>query len=186
MTTSGFPLLTPGLVPMLETERLQLRGLDLADFEFYADLWADPDVVRYITKEPLKEEDSWYGFLRLVGHWSLMGYGYWAAVEKKTQELVGVIGFVDFKRAITPSLKGEPEIGWVFAASAHGKGYATEAARAAIAWGDERFGGARMSCIIDIAHSGSIRVAEKCGFKETVRTTYKDDAIVILHREAPG
>lgn len=182
MTDKELRLRWSGTVPVLETERLHMRGPVADDFAVYAETWADPDVIRYITGNPLKEEDAWYGFLRLAGHWMMFGYGYWMVVEKATDEVVGAVGFVDFKRDMTPSLKGEPEIGWVLNRSGHGKGYATEAAQAAIKWGDEHFGGARMSCIIDPGNSPSIRVAEKCGFAPPIRAMYRDEEVLVFHR----
>ena len=64
--------------------------------------------------------------------------------------------------------EGLPELGWVLATRVHGKGYATEAVRAAIAWGDANIrssgsGLGRTVCIIHPEHARSIRVAEKCG-----------------------
>lgn len=172
-----------GAAPVLETGRLLMRGPEPDDFPAFAAMWADRDVVRYITKDPVNEEDAWAGFLRIAGHWPVMGYGYWMVLEKQTNTFLGEVGFVDFKRDMTPSIKGEPEIGWVFATAAHGKGYATEAAKAAVEWGDAHFGGARMSCIISTPHIASIHVAEKCGFRESARTQYKGDEIVVLHRD---
>ncbi|MEO1136231.1 MAG: GNAT family N-acetyltransferase [Pseudomonadota bacterium] len=180
---SDVRLLWRGSAPVLETERLTMRGPEIEDFPAFAAMWADRKVVEHITKDPLSEEDSWSGFLRIAGHWPMMGFGYWMVIERKSGAVIGEVGFVDFKRTITPSLKGEPEIGWVFGRAAHGKGYATEAAKAAVKWGDDHFGGARMSCIVSTPHIASIRVAEKCGFKETARTIYKGDDIVVLHRE---
>jgi len=169
-------------IPVLETDRLRMRGLRADDFPFFCDMMKDEAVMRYIGGKAKTEEEAWTGFLRIIGHWQVMGYGYWMVEEKATGAALGEVGFVDFKRDITPSIKDEPEIGWVFAPAAHGKGYATEAAREAVRWGDEFFNGARMSCIIDPPHTASIRVAEKCGFKETARTTYEGGEIIVLHR----
>jgi len=169
-------------VPVIETVRLRLRGRTLEDFPFFLDMWADPEVTRYIGGKPRGEEETWTKYLRTLGHWAVMGYGYWAVEEKDSSALIGEVGFGDFKRDMTPSIKGEPEIGWVLASSAHGKGYASEAALAAVEWGDEHLGGARMSCIIEPAHAASIRIAEKCGFKETARTILHGDEILLLHR----
>jgi RimJ/RimL family protein N-acetyltransferase len=107
--------------------------------------------------------------------------------EKASGKFVGEMGFSDWKREINPSLNGVPELGWVLATRVHGKAYATEAALAAIAWGDANITSAQPSlgrtvCIIHPEHSGSIRVAEKCGFKEVVRTTYKEEPTVLFAR----
>ena len=116
-------------VPALKTERLTLRGHRLDDFAHCAAMWADPLVTRYIGGKPLTEEECWSRLLRYVGHWAWLGFGYWVAEERATGELVGEIGFADHKRDLEPSLKGVPEIGWVLASHAHGRGYATEAIR---------------------------------------------------------
>jgi RimJ/RimL family protein N-acetyltransferase len=171
-------------VPILETDRLRLRGHGLEDFVDCAAMWADPEVARYIGGKPLTEEESWTKLLRYVGHWSLLGFGYWVAEEKATGNFVGEIGFADYKRDLEPSLKGVPEIGWVLASQAHGRGYATEAARAAVEWGDGHFRAARTACIIAPENVQSIRVAVKCGYREFQRTTYKGQPTIMFVREA--
>jgi RimJ/RimL family protein N-acetyltransferase len=75
-----------------------------------------------------------------------------------------------------------PEMGWVMAPHSHGKGYATEAARAAIAWGERHFGGRRTACIIAPENEPSLRVAEKCGFRELQHTTCKDKPTILFVR----
>jgi RimJ/RimL family protein N-acetyltransferase len=128
-----------GVVPVLETERLRLRGHSLSDFVHCAAMWADPKVTEHIGGKPLTEEECWTRLLRYIGHWALLGFGYWVVEEKATGNFVGETGFADYKRDLEPGLKGVPEIGWVFVAQAHGKGYATEAVRAVVAWGDVHF-----------------------------------------------
>ena len=146
-------------------------------------MWADPRVIRYIGDKPLTEEESWTKFLRYVGHWSLLGFGYWVTEEKATGNFIGEIGFADYKRDLQPSLKGVPEIGWVLASQAHGKGYATEAVRAITAWSDVHFGRARTACIIAPENAPSIRVAMKCGYREFQRTSYRGQPTVMFVRE---
>jgi RimJ/RimL family protein N-acetyltransferase len=172
-------------VPMLETERLRLRGHRLDDFTPSATMWADPKVTRHIGGKPLTEEESWTKLLRYVGHWSLLGFGYWVAEEKATGNFVGEIGFADYKRDLKPSLKGVPEIGWVLASQAHGRGYATEAVRAAVTWADTHFRSARTACIIAPENLASIRVAVKCEYREFQLTTYKGQPTMMFVRE-PG
>jgi RimJ/RimL family protein N-acetyltransferase len=169
-------------VPVVETERLKLRGHRLEDFSDCAAMWADPLVTRHISRKPFSEEETWTRFLRYFGHWALMGFGYWVAEERETGRFIGELGFADYKRNMEPSIKGLPELGWVLTSRAHGKGYATEAARAALAWGEAHFGSARTVCIIDPENLASIRVAEKCGFKLLQRADYKNDEILLFER----
>jgi len=184
MTRSSFSCSSLIKVPVLETERLKLRGHRLDDFVKCAAMWADPVVTRFIGGKPLSEEEAWTKFLRYAGHWSLLGFGYWVAEEKATGKSVGEIGFADYKRETEPSLKGTPEIGWVLASAFHGKGYATEAVRAVVEWGDSHFERARTSCIIAPDNLASIRVAEKCGYRQSQLATYKGHSVLIFVREA--
>ncbi|MBF9234159.1 GNAT family N-acetyltransferase [Microvirga alba] len=170
-------------VPVLETERLTLRGHRLDDFSACAAMWGDPEVTRFISGKPSSNEEVWARLLRYVGHWALLGFGYWAIEEKATGAFAGELGFADYKRDIEPSLAGLPELGWVLSPRVHGKGYATEAARAAIAWGDAHFGNRRTACIIAPENLASIRVAEKCGFRELQATTYKGQPTIMFTRE---
>jgi RimJ/RimL family protein N-acetyltransferase len=172
-------------VPILETGRLRLRGHRLADFADSAAMWADPIVTRYIGGKPFSREEVWTRLLRYVGHWAWLGFGYWAIEEKASREFVGELGFADFKRDLEPSLEETPELGWVLASRAHGKGYATEAVRAALTWGDEHFGHARTACIIHPENRASLRVAEKCGYREFQRTTYKGHETIMFERHSP-
>src|SRR5260370_9947673 len=159
-------------VPILETERLKLRGHRLDDFTHSAAMWADPTVTRHIGGKPLTEEESWARLLGYVGHWALLGFGYWVAEEKATGNFVGEIGFADYKRDLEPSLKGVPEIGWVLASPAHGRGYATEALRAVVAWGDAHFQSIPTACIIDPENLTSIRVAATCVYRQFRRADH--------------
>jgi len=170
-------------VPVLETERLILRGHQLDDLEHSLALWTDFSVTQFIGGKPSTREEVWARLLRYVGHWSLMGFGYWVVTEKATHTFVGEVGFGEFQREIEPSLKGIPEIGWVLAPHGHGKGYATEAARAAVAWGEKHFGPVRTACIIAPENGPSIRVAEKCGYREFCHTTYKDQPTIMFVRD---
>jgi RimJ/RimL family protein N-acetyltransferase len=117
-------------VPVIETERLRLRGYRPEDFADSAAMWADPEVTRYIGGQPLTEEDVWGRMLRGVGHWAWQGFGYWVMEEKTTGRFAGEMGFSDWKREMEPSLRGVPELGWVLARRVHGKGYATRSRRA--------------------------------------------------------
>src|SRR5437588_4580464 len=115
------PVRPPVDVPILETERLKLRGHQIDDFPECAAMWADPKVTRHIRDKPFTEEETWKRLLRFVGHWAVLGFGYWAVLEKQTGKFLGEVGFADYKRDLKPSLAGMPEIGWVFASHSHGR-----------------------------------------------------------------
>jgi len=168
--------------PALETARLRLRAHRLEDFPAFVAMWADPIVARYIGGKPLTEEEAWTKFLRYAGHWSLLGFGYWAVEEKETGRFIGELGFADYMRDIQPSLGGTPEAGWIFSPAAHGKGYASEALGEALAWGEMRFAGGRTFCLIHPGNTASIRLAEKFRYQEVRGTTYKDRPAIMFSR----
>ena len=169
-------------VPVIETERLILRGHRLDDFATVAAMWADPIVTRFIGGKPSTREESWSRLTRYVGHWQLLGFGYWAVEVKGEGQHIGDVGFADWKRDIVPSLEGMPEAGWVFAPQVHGRGVATEAVKAFVAWGDRHFQGKTTTCIIAPENTASIGVAEKCGYREFCRGDFKGSPTIQYRR----
>jgi RimJ/RimL family protein N-acetyltransferase len=166
----------------IDTERLTLRVHTLADFADSASMWGDPEVTRHIGGRPSTEEEVWARLLRYVGHWQLLGFGYWVVREKATGKFVGEVGWANFRRAMEPPLGDTPEAGWALSPSAHGRGYATEAVRAALEWADANLATPRRVCIIDPGNAASIRVAHKCGFREVARGKYKGEPALVFER----
>jgi RimJ/RimL family protein N-acetyltransferase len=157
-------------IPVLETSRLRLRGYHLEDFEAYAAMWADPEVTRHIGDgSPKAVEESWTSLLRAAGHWQMLGYGSWAIDEKASGHFIGGIGLNNSKRDRGDAFKDILELGWMFTPSASGKGYATEALQAALDWGRTHFGPVHVVAITAPENFASMRVAQKCGFKEFLR-----------------
>ncbi|MCU1238423.1 MAG: GCN5-related N-acetyltransferase [Candidatus Solibacter sp.] len=169
-------------IPVIETERLRLRGHRVEDFRNCAAMWGDPVVTRYIGGRPFTAEEVWARLLRYVGHWTLLGFGFWLIEERATGSFVGEAGLAEFQREMEPSIAGVPEMGWVLSPRFHGKGYGTEVVRAICRWGEERFGGGRMVCIIDGENAASMRVAEKCGFRELPGATYRGQEVKLFER----
>ncbi len=172
----------PAGVPVIETARLRLRAHRADDLAACAAMWAEPAVTRYIGGKPATRQETWTKLLRYAGLWSLLGYGYWALEDRATGGFIGELGFADFMRDMEPSLDGRPEIGWALASHAHGNGYASEAVAAAVAWGDGAFGTVRTVCLIGPENVASIRVAEKCGYREFARAEYKGEATILFER----
>ena len=171
-------------LPAPETERLLFRRAGLGDFEDIASLWSDPVVVRHFGRAPYSAEENWGRLLLKIGHWQALGYGYWVLHERDTGRFVGEIGFADLRRDIDPPLCAVPEAGWALMPWAHGRGLAGEAMRAALAWLESGHGARRTCCIIDPGNEPSLRLADRCGYRETGRTTYRDRPIAVLLRDA--
>jgi RimJ/RimL family protein N-acetyltransferase len=170
--------------PVLETGRLRLRGHRLDDYAALAAIWGDPEIVRFIGGVPSTPHDAWLRLLRYAGLWKLLGYGFWAIEEKAGGCMLGDIGYMDVKRGMTPTLDGMPEVGWVLASGAQGRGYASEALAAVLAWGDAHFGAHRAACIIDPANAPSIRLATKAGFRFAHEATVHGDVVQVFFRDA--
>ena len=144
--------------PVIETARLRLRCFREEDWPAWSATLADPEVVRHLGGIQFTAEDSWRRILSAAGAWPVLGYGYWAVERKEDELLVGQAGFADFKRDMSPSIVGMPEMGWIFASASQGRGYATEAVLAALAWADEALRGREIVAIVDAANAASIRV----------------------------
>ena len=119
-----------------------------------------------------------------IGLWSVFGYGPWTVERKADGLYLGQVGFQDFKRDMSPSIEGQPEMGWFFAVHAHGRGYASEAVAAVLAWADDVLAGQELVAIIDPANAASIRVAQKAGFIRTSKASYHGDTVLIYRRMA--
>lgn len=169
------------MVPVIETERLRLRGHELRDFEAFAAMWGDPNVTRFIGGKPSSREDSWRRFLTYPGHWQILGHGFWLIEEKATGVFVGDGGFANFKRELTPRFEA-PEMGWALASAMHGKGYAREAITAMTGWGEKHFDRRDFVCMISPGNAPSLSLATKLGFREYARTEYRGEPSVLLRR----
>jgi RimJ/RimL family protein N-acetyltransferase len=170
--------------PTLETPRLRLRGFRASDLEPQQATMADPQVYRFLGGAPASREETWRKILGSPGLWALLGYGYWVAERREDGAYLGQIGFADFKRDMAPSIEGLPEMGWIMAREAQGRGYATEAVLAALAWADEALGGGEVVAIISHDNAASIRIAEKGGFIHREEALYKGEPILLFRRPA--
>ena len=172
-------------IPVIETTRLRLRRHRVEDFGACTAMWADPVVTRFIGGQPASEHQVWERLLKYAGLWSLLGFGYWALEERGSGRYVGELGFAEFMREIDPPIQGTPELGWALVTAAHGRGYATEAVGAALAWGEQRFGAdSRTVCMISPDNLASIRVATKCGFRAARLTHYGAESVMLYTRGA--
>lgn len=168
-------------IPTLETERLRLRPFRESDFEAYAEMCSDHEVMRYLTGSTFSRLDAWRHLAIIVGHWQLRGYGMWAVEEKETGELVGRIGFYN--------PEGWPgfELGWTLIRNRWGRGYATEGARAALAHAFTDMDRDHVISVIYPENLASIRVAERLGetLEGRAEVWGKECLVYGIHRRSP-
>jgi RimJ/RimL family protein N-acetyltransferase len=168
--------------PTLITDRLILRAHMRADYEALHAVWSDPVVTKFIGGRPSTAQDSWFRIMRYLGHWPMMGYGYFAVCDKESGHYIGDVGIANHKRGLHSDFDDAPETGWVLSPSAFGKGYATEAMRAVLDWFEANHGHQRTVCMIEALHAGSIRVATKLGYRQFTQVLIGDDAIALFSR----
>jgi len=121
----------------LTTERLLLRPWRASDREPFAALNADPEVMRYFPA-PLTRAESDAMVDAIIENFAMRGWGLWAVEVIDCAPFVGFVGLnvPGFETVFTPCV----EIGWRLAREHWGKGYASEAARAALQHGFEDVG----------------------------------------------
>jgi RimJ/RimL family protein N-acetyltransferase len=168
--------------PIIETPRLRLRGHRYNDLRECVAMWTDPAVTKFIGGRAFTEHQTWTRLLSYIGHWALLGFGYWVIEEKGADDFVGEIGFADFKRDIAPAMRESPELGFALASRFHRKGYATEAVRAVTAWADAHLPYQRSVCLIDPRNLASLRVVEKCGYAVFEESIFNEQQVLFLSR----
>jgi RimJ/RimL family protein N-acetyltransferase len=175
------PNISQAVAPTIETERLLLRHIRPSDADYFAETHADEAVMRHIGG-PLGREDAWRRAMTGAGFWGVLGIGLWAVERRLDGRTIGHVGFFDFQRDMEPSIAGEPEMGWIFAPDGQGKGYATEAGRAALDWFDSTVGAVSIPALIDRGNQASMRLAERLGFERQPDAIYRGQPIAVFRR----
>jgi ribosomal-protein-alanine N-acetyltransferase len=128
------------------------------DLEPFAAMGADPEVMEHFPSR-LSRAESDAAAARIRAHFDREGFGLWAV------EVPGVAPFIGFTGLARPSFMPVVEIGWRLARPFWGAGYATEAARASLAWG---FTNVQVDEIVAFVRPGNVRsknVMERIGMK---------------------
>ena len=152
------------MTPKLETERLWLRTPEPADLEAHVAMMGHPQVARYLTPagKPRGYGEEWRAFAAILGHWQIHGFGFFSVFEKSSGAWVGRVG---------PWLPGGwpgLEVGWSICHEHWGRGYATEAAIATVAWTFSKHTDLeRIISVIDDGNVNSQAVANRIGERIT-------------------
>jgi RimJ/RimL family protein N-acetyltransferase len=155
----------------VETERLILRRPTAADAE--APIWFGIE-----PEEALAFADR---------HWQLHAFGPWTAVLKETGEPVAAIDLHFAGEGISGVEADEIEVGWVVAVDARGRGLATEAAGAAIAYAFDVLGVDEVVAYTSPGNAASLRVMAKLGMTVRGEGRSRDGkpAVILVARGAP-
>jgi RimJ/RimL family protein N-acetyltransferase len=157
----------PSVVPTLTTPRLVLRPWQLEDASVLFDILQQADILKYFprtTPPPIDRVEKYIAHHH--AHWQERGYGHWAVVENETKLVIGWCGLEFLPET------AETEVAYLLSTPFWGKGFATEAARASLAYG---FDVVRLQQVIGLVHPENIasrRVLEKNGLAYTHRAVY--------------
>ncbi len=148
----------------LDTERLLLRQWDESDFPIFYRLNSDPAVMEYFPNT-LSEEESNRVAKTIQNLISERGWGFWAVEEKGTGNFIGFVGLHIPK----PELPFSPcvEVGWRLAKEYWGKGYATEAGKAALNFGFGELGLKEVYSFTSVDNTKSRAVMERLNMHNT-------------------
>ncbi|MCL4149404.1 UNVERIFIED_CONTAM: hypothetical protein GTU68_006392 [Idotea baltica] len=144
----------------IETKRLILRRWKEEDRTPFAQMNADPLVMKFFPKT-LTTEESNASFDRIQQHFADHNYGLWAVEIKNITDFAGFIGFQipRFEAHFTPCV----EIGWRLAAQHWGEGYATEGASACLNYGFDTLGFHEVISMTATINKRSERVMQRIG-----------------------
>jgi RimJ/RimL family protein N-acetyltransferase len=170
-------------IPTVETDRLILRAPSGDDFEAMVPFYAS-EISRFYGG-PCDRDDAWRRFAMYPGHWLLRGYGPWVVEAKdggpgRTPVTVGLCG------PRYPESWIEPEITWALVPGHHGRGYATEAARAALDNVYGVLGWTTAISVIATANDASVRVAERLGATPERELDYRYGPARLYRHQPPG
>jgi [ribosomal protein S5]-alanine N-acetyltransferase len=144
---------------ILRTARLTLRTWTLDDLDAGFVIWGDPEVMRYIDSgEPESWEEVRASISAGIHHQEKYGHQHWAVIENKSEKLIGACGFNRTED------QGAIELVFHFAKEFWGKGYATEAAKACVAYAAEILKPKKIIAGCHANNDASKKVLMKVGF----------------------
>jgi len=142
----------------INTRRLCLRQFRDKDFDAYATIMVDPEIGKWFPKGTgFSYQEAEKSFNSIREHWTRHGFGIWAVFHKKQTILIGRCGLNLIDET------SEVEIDFLLAKKFWRKGYATEAAKAVLAYGFNILNLDRIIALAKIENIASRKVMEKIG-----------------------
>ena len=163
------------MVPTLHTARLVMRPWREDDAEPFAAMNADPVVMEHYPTV-LTREQTQIVIGRIRGHFTSEGFGFWAL------EAPGIAPFIGFTGLARPGFLPAVEVGWRLGRSYWGNGYATEAARGAVAWGFSSLALTEIVALVVPGNTRSQRVMDRLGMTRDPSADFDHPSIAAGHR----
>jgi RimJ/RimL family protein N-acetyltransferase len=159
---------------VIQTERLLLRRLSMADVDGLVTLYSDPEVRRYIHVVDDYGRDHAIARVEADAHeWDNLGHRFMAVIERDTCRFLGRAAVYDW-----PEL-GETEVGWALLPDARGKGFASEAGAAALTWGFQNLDVPYLTAMIRSDNKPSLRVAGRLGMQRLREDSLGEDRVIV-------
>lgn len=161
-------------IPVLQTQRLVLRGPDAADYPNFKATFSS-----YRSRfmgGPLNAYETWMLYAAEIGHWEIRGYGMWMIHDRQTDRTLGMAG------GWFPAAWPEKEIAWIIWPDEAGHGYALEATHAVRNYLYKELGWDGAASYLDPKNLDSIRLAERLGaVKDKTAGTVDGNDVVYRH-----
>ena len=154
------------MIPTLETKRLKLLPPNQNCFDLYEKFYTDADASK-MYGGPTTREQTWARLKADIGSWYLLEFGVWVIKLKSDNRLVGTCGF--WKGKDWPV-----ELTWWVLPEFQGKGFATEASKAAILHGYNEFNWTLVETYMNDENSAATSLVEKLGGFKTKRAIFPD------------
>lgn len=184
---------------VVRTSRLLLRPLSADDLDAMAALRSRPEVARFIGGgEPQSRDEVAAMLARVERQWRERGVGRWGIVDAATSAFIGWCGFAPFAARYTPidgathpsvesdATRDDVELGFGLDPSVWGRGYAAEAARAALELGFTTCGFPRAYAVVHPENVHSRRVLERIGMQHVGRGTFRGMELLYYRVEPPA
>lgn len=145
----------------MRSERLELRRFHESDIDPLAELFAKPEVWEFPYGRGFSRAETDTFLDAQLDEWNECGFGCWIAIEQSSGRVVGYAGLS--VPMFLPEVLPAVEVGWRFDPDVWGRGYATEAARAALREGFTTLGLDHITSVPQAGNARSARVCERLG-----------------------
>jgi RimJ/RimL family protein N-acetyltransferase len=166
----------------LQTDRLILRPFEAGDLKPFSHINADPEVMRFFPAPQTSEETA-----QMLARWAdkqtRYGYGFAAVETRHDKQLIGMAGLSRLEDGVP--IAPCSEIGWRLTPSAWHKGYATEAARAWLAYGFDTLGLSEIFSYTPRLNLASQRVMQRIGMQHAQALDFEYPALPEGHALRP-